>query len=1301
MDRKLLPYEHQLIEALGVTKEEYLNFVNIQREYQDPKVGTQLDVRNADPGTQALVLTVIGILFQVASALLMPKPQVPDIDQRRKRQERFAPTFGFNAAQELAVYNDPVNLVYTNTDQNKAGGVRVAGSLVWSELESFGSSQYMTMLLVLGASVIKEIDPDLTAFGQIAIKDLDPALIFLFYKTGQGPVTYQNIVFGIPEDEQNSITSQKIKYLPPSLKENANSHTKVARLRPQTSKETEGFSQAYTPTTAISFGAYDPIPIFVEQYGRDKDGDQKDAPNGVNITGNDYPGQGARFNLGDNLELNFENRELRKGDDDVAENAADLREQYVNSIDYGATYMLGTAKFRLKSISNNSRNLANRVSFTFECIEAGHKPSTEYSKTELIDRQETDFNLNTFINYRNILKGNDQQNRAFSINNLGINANFLTTKIINWVDSNGEKQEKTVDRRGSISYSEKLRRQENNNKPKLQTKIERAKLNKAFVEQQNLIEDIIEGKYDVYKDAPSETDAARKLSTNIENALNDDQILIDLKQKINNLKDDKVQIEQSNKSNEIKKRKLNDVQKLIDKEQENVLSRQQTVRAAQRRPYIDTIRNAIEPYTAIDGVEYITGTKNAENLLAERQVADNLITDQIGADAIQKFYDDLIEEKKTVLDRVEDIIATWDTEIIRQNSLGINNKSFFTKCLVKAESASYETVSEVDIVKFSFKTTLYRRISGRQRKYGDQKTSFSTNDNGVKTRTAFFRVKFKKIQDTHYNVFPVVFAVKQRTESSFYGQLNFEPNEDRQKWQFKFEPVYDLVAEIANNSQKGVGFIESEGTPQQETELGVTWTWFGRKAYGFAFDGFPAAYQGSRGPKLTHHHDMFTNSSDTQTDFSFNNGPEFTLAGVTEQQIASGTSEKHGLDYNGLTTLGMIVRAGRGIEDLRSITACVKKGKASFVVPNEASLPFVEDPDSTSYAPDIFVDTALDKTNGAGKYVPSHDAVLDKESLVLAKKFCKNNAIPVENGNAIQLFFDGIIADVTSWREFWITNAPFSLLEFVRKNGRDALIPAIPTDNSGRATTADGRPVPVQISALFTAGNILENSYKEEFLDYGPTTQDIVATVTYKDTNEDSVFDKKATVEVKLNNVDRTDAVAETFDASNFVTQKEQAIMIGKLLVNQRRYIRRGIEFKTFPSQNPLEPGSFIYVDVGNTNWDNYSSGIVMDGGQLNTPLHDVVKNGTYDFLVFNHKQGATEKLSNQQVIYKTASGLTNYVGWLFVMGTPSPSKRVFRITEVALDEEGEVTVKAMEYPCDNELRPHVADFRSSNFDVS
>ena len=35
--RKLLPYEHQLIESLGITKEQYLEFVAIQQEYKDPK----------------------------------------------------------------------------------------------------------------------------------------------------------------------------------------------------------------------------------------------------------------------------------------------------------------------------------------------------------------------------------------------------------------------------------------------------------------------------------------------------------------------------------------------------------------------------------------------------------------------------------------------------------------------------------------------------------------------------------------------------------------------------------------------------------------------------------------------------------------------------------------------------------------------------------------------------------------------------------------------------------------------------------------------------------------------------------------------------------------------------------------------------------------------------------------------------------------------------------------------------------------------------------------------------------------
>jgi hypothetical protein len=58
----------------------------------------------------------------------------------------------------------------------------------------------------------------------------------------------------------------------------------------------------------------------------------------------------------------------------------------------------------------------------------------------------------------------------------------------------------------------------------------------------------------------------------------------------------------------------------------------------------------------------------------------------------------------------------------------------------------------------------------------------------------------------------------------------------------------------------------------------------------------------------------------------------------------------------------------------------------------------------------------------------------------------------------------------------------------------------------------------------------------------------------------------------------------------------------------------------------------------------------------------------------------------------------------MFVMGSQKPQKRVYRVTELSIEEEGEVTVKALEYPCfesGGQLRAHIADFRAGNFLVS
>ena len=160
--RKLLPYEHDLIEMLGVTEEEYLAFLSVQKEYNDPKVGTVLDIRNipaAAAGVLAAVslgLTVIGIVFQVLAVLLAEAPAKPK-NRNQRREERFSPRFGFNSAQELAQYGEPINLVYCNSNQNPLGTVRISAALVWSSIEGRGSSQFMQLMLVLGAASIQNL----------------------------------------------------------------------------------------------------------------------------------------------------------------------------------------------------------------------------------------------------------------------------------------------------------------------------------------------------------------------------------------------------------------------------------------------------------------------------------------------------------------------------------------------------------------------------------------------------------------------------------------------------------------------------------------------------------------------------------------------------------------------------------------------------------------------------------------------------------------------------------------------------------------------------------------------------------------------------------------------------------------------------------------------------------------------------------------------------------------------------------------------------------------------------------------
>jgi hypothetical protein len=1411
MTRKLLPYEYDLIQQLGVTEDEYLDFIEVQFNYElsaaeriakpqcDP-VSTAFAMVAAGTATfgQTLIVAAVliapGILFQVAAMLLMPKPSLPSSGGNNKaREQRFSPRFGFNSSQELGQYGDPINLVYCNTSHNReGGGVRIGTSLVWSSVESYGSTQFMQLLLVLGAAKIKTLDFDRTAFGQLPLGQFSESNTWLYYEDN-GNVKFNDDRLGDGKDP---------------TRDGAPGSEDVCRVMFAKSRR-DGYSQAFSPSSLTSLGVYDPIPLNIEIQERRNSGRPQWGNLQITIAGGNYgTGGNASYAVDDKITVVFA-KAAKRQQIVVKEAAKDMRYQLAESLDRASTYMLGTAKFRLVSVNGGDEvNLDDKdVRAEFKCIEAGFRPVTEYTTTKtkmweeddrerlqdakdilndpLADAEKTAIerlkqsspnNYNrlsptVFVDdYRftvaagRTTSGNpnpdntsgqvDQISGAkFKVNIKAFgfpqDYNFTDDRVVTWENELEKKQTLTIPSGGSIAVSKKILRSFLANKPKLDTAALRNEIKDDKRRLQNLIDSIQSDKIDGEKFRS----LAKQAAKSIEDAID---VLQDKKQDIL----DKIEIEK--KLALVKKATSGDVEVLSEKtglrkgQIKDLLSfnlqinrlrdqRQDLMTgniASRKELLIFFYRNTSSPFTnrgIDDDNRYGSGgIKAMERRLS--QLKGQTTTDQIGVKAVRDKLNELIKEKEDALNDLKLLLKNWEDFIVNADD------DFFTKCLVKVESAAYQTVTACNFVKFAIRCKLFRRISGRAKDYGENEApdGYRLSDNGIHGRMAFFKVSYKKTGASTYQGFPVVFAVRRGTDQDNFIGLAFK-GPSRKKWEFKFDPIGDISAET-RRGETHIAFIENEGKVQTFTDgKGATFGWTG------ALKPIPGAgihgVLKERGPLYTNEWDLFSNRSDTQVQFSFDGGPEFRITSVTEQQAESIAGK-----YANLSMMALGVFSGRGVQDLRSITAYVTEGKICHTITEAGNfkvgtkyqivqvgstnftaigvqadnkgtltntvgrrftatakgsgsgIATAYEAGSSSFAPDIFADTILDTENGIGKFAKTEG--IDWNGIALAKEFCKNN------GLGCQLFMDGVIAEQTPWRQFWAETAPFSLLEFARVGGRETLIPAVPVNSAGVANRQ------VTVNALFTAGNVLEGSYKEEFIDYGSAVQDLIATVIYRDTEKQDVFPRNSSVTVSLEGVKPSTAVSQSFDISQFVTQEKQAILFAKLLCNQRHHIRRGIEFKTFPTDTPISPGAYIYVDIGLNTWERISSGLIMQGGELNAPLLQRIPNGSYSVLMYRddrktlpYKGPEGETLyepttiarSNVSVSNGVAAALAKYAGYMFVLGAQSNKKRVFRVTEVQMDEEGEVTIKAMEHPCDDvggKLLSRIANFSDSLFDV-
>ncbi len=630
-------------------------------------------------------------------------------------------------------------------------------------------------------------------------------------------------------------------------------------------------------------------------------------------------------------------------------------------------------------------------------------------------------------------------------------------------------------------------------------------------------------------------------------------------------------------------------------------------------------------------------------------------------------------------------------EIARIKAQGAyQRQAYYLKCLAHIEEAHYASTTSCQALDFALKIRAYRRLSGRAEVYGKDQQSYedSSADNGMQARTVMFRLYWRFAGAPGYVDAPYIFCVRGISEQDIFTYLKlihsntaFTRANSARYWEVKFEPVLEPKSEVGVTRYC---YLNING-PLRRVNAGdkEVFIQFNGDIYAFT-DLLPI----NRIADDIEEWDLFNYDANSQSQFSYEQGPELAITAVNEQILQPWSTYSPDL-YDGISTLGLHVFAAKTTESLRSVSAWVTQGKKVrrlslardfYENPTNIRNLVQSDPNSSSsYAPDIFLDTIIDEVNGIGKYASLHS--VDIPQLAITKRFCRTN----------KLFMDGVIADQRSWREFWSQTAPFSLLELAKIGGREALVPGVPYNPDTGAISET-----IQITALFTAGNILEDSYKEEFIDYGASVQDVIVTAVFRSTETNDVFPRNSSVQVRLKDVSDEDAIVETLDVSQFVTRREQAILLAKFLCLSKRYVRRAIEFKTFPTMDRVAPGDYVFVELGLNQWQSIYSGRIEEGGVLNAPLPKQVPNGTYTVYVYRGAQNGargTKQFSNVVVEDGVASALKSYVDSLFVLGRSYRNKRVFRITEVSMDEEGETTVKAVEHPTDSSGRSVIGRF--------
>jgi len=393
---------------------------------------------------------------------------------------------------------------------------------------------------------------------------------------------------------------------------------------------------------------------------------------------------------------------------------------------------------------------------------------------------------------------------------------------------------------------------------------------------------------------------------------------------------------------------------------------------------------------------------------------------------------------------------------------------------------------------------------------------------------------------------------------------------------------------------------------------------------------------------------------------SHENSPEHQIVYVNEQRKNSTAPL-----YNSLAIAGMQLRSGKDWSSFSNFSYYAKSGR---VIPLmvDSSGNSVNSPTDLSVTgashlfPEILRNLLRSTVYGSGALVP--ESMIDWDGFRAAAKACQANG----------WFFDGVISSQTNVREWAYQHAPYFMLDFVIKGGKISLAPTYPIDPSSSSGYGIDYARQPKISALFTDGNIIEDSLQ---VNWYSTEQRLApqVVVTYRQEIENG-FAETRNVLVRLLTSNET-APTEAVDFTGFCTNIEHAKTYAKLLIQVRANTTHTVQFKTLPEAVALEPGAYFKLSSTARHVASFQNGHVLNDGKVVTTTSLDSQTAT----VYWWRSGMAAVESASMTV--DSSGIATdpkFRGAVFTVYDPADQyPRVYKVESISYDSDGLLDIGA------------------------